>query len=223
MSHASPDLARQSLQIESRSHGRRRWITWAFVPVVLLIVGVIARVLAVRYYRLEWLGPVGIVCFGLSVLAFHALGLLLALRTFRSRVVRIACVAGCGLTLLVVAYFAVVGMAVALLSGRRTVTTVVQSPDGRYELVVESYWVIIDPAFDVWLREREGIFARKVLVWTSRESTAPKRVTFVERYQIEVMDERGDTRRSRFDPDTLRPSEVHCLGIWCPDRPLRDR
>jgi hypothetical protein len=116
-----------------------------------------------------------------------------------------------GLLVLAVALLALGAGALGLVSGHHRLS----SPDGRYELVVESYSVLIDPAYDVWLRETEGVFARRVRVWTSPEGPAPSRVAFVGPNEIEVAASFTDVRRSTFDPVTLRPSAFHCLGPWC--------
>jgi hypothetical protein len=181
-------------------------------PFVVLTIALVASGagavgVAAGHYKLGWLNIVAVVCFVSAILLATVLSFSAPKILRRVVIVGVTVVA-------VVALLAVLGRTVAL-EGPRKVTSVVTSADGRYELVVEEYNVIIDPAWDVWLRETEGLFARKVLVWTSREGPAPGRVAFVGPNEIEIRASTGDVSRSTFDPATLQPSKVHCVGPWC--------
>lgn len=94
--------------------------------------------------------------------------------------------------------------------GTEVVATEV-SPDGRHELVAESYRNVIDPSCRVWLRERGGTFSRQDLVWRKIEASCPERMEFAQGHTIRIFEGDGagngtvgSPRTTTFDPESMR-------------------
>ena len=91
------------------------------------------------------------------------------------------------------------------------------SPDGRHELVVEHWQAVIDDAYDVKLRSRQGLLSREVLVCRDVDALQPA-ARFTGTGEIEIVTDaelaasERELYRSSFDPGTLRLSAFHCLS-----------
>ncbi|MFE6858556.1 hypothetical protein [Nocardia sp. NPDC057668] len=90
-----------------------------------------------------------------------------------------------------------------------TTTVAVQdSPDGRVQAVTEKYYNVIDPSCRVWLREPDGLFARRVLVWRQVESGCP-RVWFPDNTTISfAYGADNPPMTTTFDPDRMQVAET---------------
>ncbi|WP_458689024.1 hypothetical protein [Nocardia tengchongensis] len=152
---------------------RKQRIIWAIA--VLALFGTGTAMLGVdldRYYRLDHLQP-------WSTLACWTAAFVL-LVAFAHRLARnhtklwIACA-----TLLGILTFPLWLISLLLVSSWPTdddLTRIVQvqpSPDGRVQAVTETFYSLIDPSCRVWLREPDGLFARRILLWLKTESGCP--------------------------------------------------
>ncbi|MGX1811148.1 hypothetical protein ACWIGI_35970 [Nocardia sp. NPDC055321] len=88
------------------------------------------------------------------------------------------------------------------------VAAVQPSPDGRLHAISETYYNIIDHSCRVWLREADGYFARRILIWQMTESGCP-RVWFPSDTTISVDPRNGEPiQTSTFDRDRMRVTET---------------
>ncbi|MEU0544959.1 hypothetical protein ABZ319_34320 [Nocardia sp. NPDC005978] len=82
--------------------------------------------------------------------------------------------------------------------------TVLPSPYGRVEVVLENYRNFFDPSCRVWLREPDGLFARRILIWQEVRSNCP-RVAFPDSTTVSLTPlHGGPTQTTTFDPDRMR-------------------
>lgn len=95
-----------------------------------------------------------------------------------------------------------------------SVVAVEVSPDGRHEVVMESYFDGFDPSCRVWLRERGGLFSRQALVWKRIEWNCPTGVSFIGDTTISITDRRGhETVTTTFDADRMRIGQTSSTPI----------
>ncbi|MGW4849004.1 hypothetical protein [Nocardia brasiliensis] len=83
------------------------------------------------------------------------------------------------------------------------------SPDGRYELVTQSFSDGFEPCCRVLLRERNGLFSRQTLVWERIEGNCPVRVYFPDDNTISITEwKRGAPMTTAFDRDRLEVAQT---------------
>lgn len=76
-------------------------------------------------------------------------------------------------------------------------------------LVTEYFSNMIDPSCRVWLRERDGLFARRTLVWERVEANCPVRVAFSEGDAIVVTESNtGAPLTMTFDREAMVVAET---------------
>lgn len=185
---------------------RKQRIIWAIA--VLALFGTESAMLGVdldRYYRLDHLQP-------WSTLACWTAAFVL-LVTFAHRLARnhtmlwIVCA-----TLLGIPTFPLWLISLLASSSRPSddFTRIVQaqtSPDGRIQAVTETFYNLIDPSCRVWLREPDGLFARRVLLWLKTESGCPH-IQFLDNTTISIDQRDGQPPlTTTFDPDRMQVAE----------------
>ncbi|WP_232850788.1 hypothetical protein [Nocardia acididurans] len=95
--------------------------------------------------------------------------------------------------------------------GSREVKVTV-SADGRHELVTEYFHNTIDPSCRVWLRERDGLFARQTLVWKRIEANCPTSVEFWDDSTIGITEyAKREPFKTTFDADRMEVAKPFTL------------
>ncbi|WP_280466373.1 hypothetical protein [Nocardia brasiliensis] len=83
------------------------------------------------------------------------------------------------------------------------------SPDGRYELVTQSFSDGFEPCCRVLLRERDGLFSRQTLVWERIEGNCPVRAYFPDNNTIGITEWKGGApMTTAFDQDRLEVAQT---------------
>ncbi|ASF11177.1 hypothetical protein NBRGN_070_00730 [Nocardia brasiliensis NBRC 14402] len=83
------------------------------------------------------------------------------------------------------------------------------SPDGRHEARTHDVDAMIDTLCGVELRERGGLFSRRIPVWTAPEGQrCPQRVSFTGSDTITIIDARGKEITAHFDARRLQVTEL---------------
>lgn len=155
-----------------------------------------------RYYRLDNLQPWStLTCWTAAFVLLVAF----ARRLARNRMLWMVCATILGI--LTFPLWLISLLLVSSSSSRDDFTRIVQvqpSPDGQVQAVTETFYNMIDPSCRVWLREPDGLFARRVLLWQQTESGCAH-IRFLDNTTIEI--DRRDGRppvTTTFDPDRMQ-------------------
>ncbi|OCF83925.1 hypothetical protein AW168_02050 [Nocardia brasiliensis] len=90
-----------------------------------------------------------------------------------------------------------------------TVKAVEVSPDGRYELVAQSFSDGFEPCCRVLLREHDGLFSRQTLVWERIEGNCPVRVYFPDNDTISITEWKDSAAlTTTFDRDRMEVAQT---------------
>lgn len=185
---------------------RWRRIGWVAGVLALYVAGLgvmYAQALSDPYYRFDvvsiWLWPL---CWTAGLVLYGSFARSLVRRTW---VWVVGAVPLAGVT---ISLWALMLIASALMSDDSKVRAVQVSGDGRHELVTEYFTNMIDPSCRVWLRERDGLFARRTLVWERIEANCPARVAFADGNTIAITEREGRAPLSTtFDPERMVVAE----------------
>ncbi|MFI6217813.1 hypothetical protein ACIBCD_37900 [Nocardia brasiliensis] len=192
---------------------RLRQIGWALAVVALFAAGVAAWFTATsppRFYRVDRV-PTTVFVMALPLCWTLGWGLYsnFALRLFPCRQwLRLTI----GVALVLVALISwPISIVLSSAAGSRfgTIRAVETSPDGRYELVSQSFSDGFEPCCRVLLRERNGLFSRQTLAWERIEGNCPVRVYFPDNNTISITEWKdGAPMTTTFDRDRMEVAQT---------------
>lgn len=198
-----------------RQRGRRPRTFAAVLVIVLFAAGFAAFAavpLGTRFFLLDaplFAASTAPACW-ITATALYAV----AVRTrfgHRAWVAAVVTTAGTMLSVSGVVLASMIGM---LTPGVGDVAAVESAPDGRHELVAETYFAVIDPSCRVYLRERAGPFSRQVVVWNRQDAPCPERMEFAAGDRIRIVEAEVVGRPTEaplttgFDPGRMRVEET---------------